>query len=119
MREIIEEIKNGFGIALSELFLFVGRIVCCIYLVVLPLCVAGIIPVLVSFLLHLCKVDYALLVFKILLSLFQILALSMSMSMVSSDDSVPETNPGKSFTPSKDLIIAIYVIINIYVWKII
>ena len=116
MKRVIEEIKYGFNIALSELFLFVGRIVVCLYFVALPLGVAIVIPSLVSYLLILCEVDYALLVFKSLFSLFQILALSISMSMVSSDEQVPESDPGRSFIPSKDLIIAIYVMINIYIW---
>lgn len=119
MRKIIEEIKYGFDIALSELFLFVIRIAACFYLVVFPLGVTIAIPLLISFLLSLCEVKYAFLIFKILFSLFQFLALSMSMSMVASDEQVSETDPGKSFIPSRDLIIAIYVMINIYIWGVI
>ena len=116
MRRIIEEIKYGFNIALSELFLFVVRIVSCTFYVGVPLIFATIIPLSISLLLTLCEVKYAFLIFKILFSLFQILALSISMSMVSSDEQVPESDPGRSFIPSKDLIIAIYVMINIYIW---
>lgn len=117
MREIIDEIKYGFGVALSELLLFIVRIGCCVFYVGLPLLVSAIVPLLIGLLLSWCEAKYAFLIFKILFSLFQILALSISMSMVSSDEQVPESDPGRSFIPSKDLIIAIYVIINIYIWR--
>lgn len=118
MKKIIEEIKYGFGIAVEELILFVGKLVACLYLAVLPLAISTSVPLLVWSLLLLCEVDYTyeLLVFKILFSLFQILALSMSMSMVEHDEQVPGNSAGKEFVPSKDLVIAIYVIINVYIW---
>ena len=116
MREIIEELKHGFKIALSELLFFVVRIGCCLFYVGIPFALATVIPALVMYLLILCEVKYASLIFKILFSLFQILALPMSMSMVDSEEQVSETDPGKPFIPSKDLIIAIYVMLYMYVW---
>jgi hypothetical protein len=116
MREILEEFKYGFEIALSELVLFILRIPACIFYVGFPLAISSIIPLLVWLLLISCEVKCAFLIFKILFSVFHVLALPMSMAIVASDDRVPETDPGKHFTPSKDLIIAIYVIINICIW---
>ena len=115
MREILEQIKHGFGIALEALFSFVFRIGACLYFVGLPLAIAAIIPLLIRLLLVWCEVEYAFLIFKILFSLFQIVALSISMSLVDDKD-VPDNDPGNMFIPSKDLIVAVYVIFNLYVW---
>ena len=116
MRDILEQIKEGFGIAIEELLSFVFRIGGCLYLVVLPLAGAAIIPLLISLLLVWCEVECAFLIFKILLSLFQIVALSISMSMVDSDEGVSDNDSGNMFIPSKDLIVAVYVIFNLYIW---
>lgn len=50
IREIIEETKNGFGIAVEEIITFFPKIFCCFYTVALPVCLFGIIPVVIGLL---------------------------------------------------------------------
>lgn len=112
MREILDNLKNGFQIAIEELILFIAKIVGCLYLGVLPLAIVSIVPLLILAF----DFEARFLVFKILFSLFQFIALSFSMVAIESEEYLPGNDPGKRFTPSKDLMIAVYVAINIYVW---
>ena len=116
MKRIVEHIKHGLGVALSELFLFSIKIFACSFYVLVPLLLANIIPILISCLLLLLEVECEFLVFKILFSLFQIIAIPITMSWISYDDAVTEDgDAGSMFVPSKDLVIAVYVLINLHV----
>lgn len=116
MKEIIEKIKYGFDIAVGELFLFVCKLVACLYFVVIPLGFSSVIPMVIALLIPWGDASIASLAFKILFSVFQILALSASMLMVDYDEQVPGNSTSKEFVPSKDLVIALYVIINVCIW---
>lgn len=111
-------IKEGFGIALSELLTFCFKIVGCLYCYVLPSALASILPLIVGTILYLQDINFIEhIAFKIAFSLSQVLALSMSMSMVAFEEQIPADDPGAWATPSKDLIVAICILANIYVWK--
>lgn len=116
MKEILEMIKGGFDIALEGLFSFAFHLVACLYYIAIPSSIAIVVPALVLLLLTILDVECASLVFKILFSLFQVIALSMSMFWVDSDENIPNNDSGKMFAPSKDLVVAVYVIFNLYIW---
>jgi hypothetical protein len=118
MKKILEMIKDGFGIALDGLLLFAFRLVACLYYMAIPSAITAIIPALVLWLLSVLDVEYEFLIFKILLSLSQIVALPMTLFLVDSDENIPNNDSGKMFIPSKDLVVAVYVIFNLYVWGI-
>lgn len=117
MKKILEMIKDGFDIALEALLLFVFRIGACLYFVGLPLAITTFISSLIPLILILCEIEHAL-IFKILFSLFQIIALLISMLWVSYDGEASKNDYSSQYIPSKDLIVAVYVIINLYVWGI-
>lgn len=113
MKKYIEEFKNGLDIATTELFLFLGKIVACICYAIIPLFIPLIIFVAIPLIIDNKTV---LLICKILFSAIQIIPLSVSMAILSDDELVPENDPGKPFMPSKDLVIAVYIIINVLIW---
>lgn len=118
MKDIISAIKEGFGIALAELFTFCFKIVGCLYCYVLPSALASVFPLIIGVILLPQDINvFEHIAFKIVFSLSQILALSMSMSMIASEEQISDNDPGAGFTPSKDLVIAICILTNIYVWK--
>ena len=122
IREIIEEIKNGFGIAVEELLIFFPKILCCLYIIALPVSLFSIIPVVIGLFMRLLDVNVKVvsLVFNILLSVFLIPSLSLSMAMVFHEkEKEIQNQPGISFTPSKDFVIALYVIICLRIWGVI
>jgi hypothetical protein len=119
MRAIFESIKEGFDIALSELFAFLFKLVSCLYLCALPTILSAALPlviVAVATLLGIIEDPRDTIIFKIVLSLSQVVALSMSMSLLASEEAVDERST-KYMLPSRDLVIAIYVLVNIYIWK--
>lgn len=116
MKKILETIKDGFDIALEALLLFAFRFVACLYYIAIPSAITIIIPALVLCLLTVLDVECASLVGKILLSLSQIVALPMTLFLVDSDENIPNNDSGKMFVPSKDLVVAVYVIFNMYIW---
>jgi hypothetical protein len=111
-------IKEGFGIALSELLTFCFKIVGCLYCYVLPSALASVFPLIVGAILYLQDINFVEhIAFKIAFSLSQILALSISMLLVPSEEQIPADDPCAWVTPSKDLIVAICILANIYIWK--
>lgn len=113
MKKYIEEFKNGLDIAAAELFVFLGKIVACICYAIIPLFITFFIFVAIPLIIDNKTVS---LICKILFSAIQIIPLSVSMAMLSDDEPVSETDPGAPFFPSKDLLIAVYIIINVLIW---
>lgn len=116
MDEIIKKFKEGLAIAVEELIGFLFKLGGCLHMVALPLGLSSVIPIAIATLIPWGDTSTASLAFKILFSVFQILALSASMLMVDYEEQLPENDSSKLFMPSKDLVIALYVIINVYIW---
>lgn len=115
MKTWFEAIKSGFGTAISELFKFIIRIVTSMY-VLWPMALFDSIPLLIRSIPLMvdnnCNPLVISVIFKISFVVSQILALSVSMTILK-DSSESEGLP----IPSKDLIVGMYLLISFYVLK--
>ena len=116
VKEIIDMIKRGFEIAFFELIFFFPRVYSCIILVGLPFFFSAIIPTLLIGALLLLKISIPAVVFKIFLTVSLIPAICASMALID-DQEAKENSSTNELKPSKDLIIALYVLIAISIWK--
>lgn len=116
MKSLIKEIKNGLGILLEELFLLIPKALFCIIICGTPSMIASIIPMLITMLILPEGANpLSHIVFKIGFLLFQILAVSVSISILDNDQQHTD-DVAHHLLPSKDLVVAICILINVYVW---
>lgn len=116
LRGVIDEIKRGFEISLVELFFFVVKLFTCFALIGLSYVAFGFITTIVIGFMWLLGANITTFLCNILFTISLFPALCVSMATLEPENQNPENYGSKEMRPSKDFVIAMYILIAIYIW---